>query len=121
MTASTGTVGRELGRGLPITEVDFQQQIIDLARLCGWFVHAERPARTQDGWRTAIQGDAGFPDLVMIRGKRVLFVELKSATGRLSQAQRRWLVALRSSGADVCVWRSVDWPEAEAMLRRPVT
>jgi len=51
----------------------------------------------------------------------VLFVELKSATGRLSQAQRRWLVALRSSGADVCVWRSVDWPEAEAMLRRPVT
>jgi len=120
MTAP-GSAGPVLGRGLPISEAAFQQQVVDLARLCGWFVHAERPARTNDGWRTPIQGDAGFPDLVLTRGKRVLFVELKSATGRLSQAQRRWLIALRSSGADVHVWRPYDWPEAEQTLRRPAT
>ena len=99
-----------------ITEASFQKQVIDLAQLCGWLVHAERPARTKDGsWRTPIQGMAGWPDLVLVR-ERVLFVELKSARGTLSPEQEQWRAVLRTAGADARLWRPSDWPEIEATL-----
>ena len=100
------------------TEAAFQQQVIDLAQLSGWLVHAERPARMADGrWRTPIQGMAGFPDLVLVR-ERVLFVELKSERGKLSPEQEQWLAVLRTAGADARLWRPSDWPEIEATLMR---
>ena len=54
------------------TEADFQGQVVDLAKLHGWQVfHALPVQRASDGkHRTAFQGDAGFPDLVMARDAR---------------------------------------------------
>jgi hypothetical protein len=51
------------------TEDEFQTAIITAARLMKWtrIVHF-RPARTKHGWQTPLQGDNGFPDLLMIRG-----------------------------------------------------
>ena len=87
-----------------MSEADFQANVIDAAMKLGWQVHAERPARTAKGWRTAIQGDSGFPDLVLCRG-RVLFRELKSERGVLSEAQIEWHERLLAAGADWAVWR----------------
>lgn len=104
----------ELRRRIP--ESEFQATVVELARLRGWRLHHTRPARTQKGWRTPIQGDPGFPDLTMVRGDRVLFVELKSERGRVSPHQEAWLEALRAAGAEVAVWRPRDWPKIVSAL-----
>ena len=101
-----------------LTEAEFQEQVIDLARLLGWRVAHFRAARTLRGWQTPVAGDGkGFVDLVLARD-RVMFVELKSDTGWLSEHQREWMIALRAAGAEVHVWKPALWPEVEATLRR---
>lgn len=69
-----------------------QEKVIQIARMNGFMVHHSRAVQQADGrWLTAIQGDAGFPDLVLAHTHRgVLFVELKSDTGRLSSGQTAW-------------------------------
>ena len=55
----------------------------------------------------------------MTRGGRVLFVELKTESGRVSEEQRGWLEALASCpGLECHVWRPSDWDEIERTLRR---
>jgi hypothetical protein len=102
----------------PVCEADWQATVIDAAQALGWRVAHFRPARTERGWRTAVSADGvGFPDLVMVRGSRTLFVELKSSTGRLSILQRQWLDALERAGQESYCWRPEDWPTVEATLR----
>src|SRR5690606_27676425 len=97
----------------------------------GWKVHHTRPARTDKGWRTPIQGDAGYPDLTMARRGRMVIAELKSETGELTREQAAWLehlprVAQEDDSADrdlhahaieVYVWRPSDWPHILEVLR----
>lgn len=46
-----------------ISEADFQQCILDLAKLKGWMCHHSRPSRTSSGsWATALTGHPGLPD-----------------------------------------------------------
>ncbi|MCI0635547.1 MAG: VRR-NUC domain-containing protein, partial [Actinobacteria bacterium] len=100
-----------------LTEAEFQEQVIGLARLLGWRVAHFRAAGTGHGWRTPVSADGeGFVDLVLARD-RVMFVELKSDTGTLRPAQREWLIALRAAGAEVHVWKPALWAEVEATLR----
>ncbi len=98
-------------------EADLQKMIIDLAHVRGWLVHAERPAWTAKGYRTAIQGDAGFPDLVMVREKRTVYAELKSEQGRLSEEQAAWIAALQQAKNEVFVWHPSDWDEIVSILQ----
>lgn len=101
----------------PITEAAFIRQVIAFARLHGWLTAHFRPARTARGWRTAVQGDGkGFVDLVMVRGHRVVFAELKAAGGRFTPEQLAWLAALEAAGAEVYQWRPASWPEIERVL-----
>lgn len=101
-------------------ESELQRLVVELALLCGWLVSHTRPARTLQGWRTPVQGSAGFPDLVLVRGgsrPRLVFAELKSARGQVGPEQEAWLSQLRQAGAEVYVWRPADWPAIEALLR----
>ena len=85
------------------------QWVIDLADLLGWLVY-----HTHDSRRSA----AGFPDLVFVRGERLIVAELKTERGRVSNAQSAWLAALDAiSGIETYVWRPNDWPVIETMLR----
>ena len=94
-------------------ERDYQNTILDAARMCGWRTAHFRPARTKHGWTTAVAGDgAGFPDLVLARSGVVVFRELKTDSGRLTEAQRHWLDVLPDAG----VWRPNDWGEVEAII-----
>ena len=97
-----------------ITEKAFQAQVVELARYCGWKVYHTFDSR---------KSDPGFKDLVMVRGKRLIFSELKSEKGRETPAQVEWsdaleLVAIRNEWVENHLWRPSDWPEIERVLRR---
>lgn len=109
---------------LKATEAEFQNLVVDLARHHRWRIVHFRPARTEKGWRTPIQGDAGFVDLVMARDGHVIFAELKAQTGRLTGDQKEWGFALTSYGEPGCdpshhyfVWRPSDLDEIKEVLR----
>jgi hypothetical protein len=99
------------------SEYGFMGWVIDYAHYRHWTVAHFRPARTGDGWATAVQADgAGFPDLVLVRD-RVVFAELKA--GRrpiLSPAQDRWLDALTTADAETYVWVPADRPDITRIL-----
>ena len=104
-----------------MTERELQDAIIETAKLLGWRIMHTRPARTQIGWRTPIEGHAGFPDLVLLRPPRLIFAELKSKKGRLTQDQALWLNGFRASGPaiETYEWKPKHWEsgEIEEVLR----
>ncbi len=106
-------MAEQIGLPASISERDFQNRVVELARLRRWLVY-----HTHDSRRS----DPGFPDLVMVRGGVLVFAELKSVRGRTTADQREWLAELRSVQATtgmpgsyevvkVHVWRPADWPE----------
>lgn len=84
-----------------MTEAVLQTRVIAHARATGWLAY-----HTHDSRRS----QPGFPDLVLVseRRGRVLFRELKTERGRLSEPQREWLRALAAAGQDAAVWRPTD-------------
>ena len=95
-----------------VTEAAFLRQVVDLAHYTGWLVHHCRPAVLPSGkWATHISGDAGFVDLVLAKEGRVIFVELKSEKGKVTDAQQAWRWALGAGrpGCNAFVWRPSDW------------
>lgn len=114
-----------------ISEADFQVQVTELAERLGWtWVHfptVTTRRRNPDGserfvHQTPYQGPLGpgWPDLVLVR-ERVVYAELKSATGRVSAAQVLVLGQLREAGCEAYVWTPDDFPEAHAVLARRLT
>lgn len=91
-----------------VTEKAFRQQVRDLARLFGWKDHFT--------W-VSIHSTAGFPDLVLCRGRRLIHTELKTEAGKLTEAQRGWLYALASVPGEVYVWRPSCWNQIQEVLR----
>ena len=104
-----------------MSEAELQKAVIELAQRLGYRVAHFRPALTQTGrWVTAVQGDgAGFVDLVLARKGVVLFIELKSKKGRVSDAQEAWLSELPRGFT--FVFRPGDWLDGtiETVLREP--
>lgn len=92
-------------------------QCIEYALLKHLQVMHQRPCRTADGWRTAIQGHKGFPDLVIAGPGGLIIAELKSTTGRFTLEQGTWMNIL--AGAHIAMgqpdrliieeWRPGDW------------
>ena len=100
----------------------FQSQVILLARLHGWLVMHTRAVEIRPGvWKTPLQGHAGFPDLVLAHKTRgVIFAELKSDMGRLSDKQELWLQTLNDAGMEHHVWRPKDIDYiSKRLARRP--
>lgn len=106
-----------------MTEQELLDAVIDLAGALGWRRYHQRPGRTPGGsWTRTTAGDSGFPDLVLVRERflgPVLFVELKSGKGKLSEQQERWRDALLANGSRWLLWRPEHWlsGEIEAVLR----
>ena len=63
----------------------------------------------------------GTPDLLIVADGKAHFLELKSAGGRTTDAQRQCHEALRAAGAEVAVAHGMDealaWLEAWNLLR----
>lgn len=100
-------------------ETQFQDAVIQAAQAAGWLVMHTRPAMDSRGhWSTPLQGNPGFPDLVLARAGVVLIRELKTTTGELFPAQQRWGAELGDLWG---VWTPNDWDtiRAEIAGRRP--
>jgi hypothetical protein len=108
------------GRLTPAEKVDratsgaeLQRLVTELAHIYGWqWVHF-RPAQTQRGWRTPVEGPLGkgWPDLFLAhpRKRRLLAVEIKREHGDpLTADQAAVLHALAASGLETVVWRPSD-------------
>lgn len=93
-----------------MNEKEFQKIVIDLAHMYGWKVAHFRTSQIKTGvYATAVDADgAGFPDLVMVRGERLIFAELKVGKNKLSQKQIEWCDALLTAGARWCLWHERD-------------
>ena len=60
-------------------------------------------------------GTLGVPDRIIITAKgRIIFVELKTETGRLAKIQRYTIGEMQKRGADVRVVKGID--EVKALL-----
>lgn len=97
------------GPALTITEKAFQSLVEQAARAAGWMVYHTYNSR---------RSEPGFPDLTMVhpRDGRLVFAELKTMKGELSEAQKAWTSALEWAGQEVYVWKPGNWSEIEAVL-----
>ena len=93
-----------------ITEKDLREQVRDLCKLFGWMMYFS--------W-TSIHSPRGFPDLVLVHPSknRVIFAELKSEKGKLTEEQVEWLDALGDCGQEVYVWRPGQIESIARLLR----
>ena len=84
---------------LPVRESDIQATIRDYLRLTGWFV-----VRHQQG----LGSHKGLSDLQAVKGGRVLWIEVKTPRGRLSQHQKRFREEILAAGGEYVVARSLE-------------
>lgn len=86
------------------------QQVVTLARICGWATYHTRDSR---------RSDEGFPDLVLVHPTRrvVVVAELKVGKNQPTGAQRAWLQMLAAAGVEAYRWWPTDWSEIEQVLR----
>ena len=99
-----------------MSEQMLQDAVIDLAHAFNWRVAHFRPALTAKGWRTPVSADgAGWPDLILCKGKRIIAAELKSARGKFTVAQVDWFQALAEAGVATIEWRPADWHSGEIL------
>jgi len=96
-----------------VTEAELQQLLTDAAELNGWLVFHDNDSR---------RNVPGFPDLVLVHGQfgRVLFLELKSETGRVRPAQHVWMDALsRTHTVSSAIIRPQHVDQVIAYLQNP--
>jgi hypothetical protein len=108
---------------LRVTEQSFERQVIAYAEIMGWRIFKDRATNMPRACkackapiRTA-RNVAGLPDLILVRRPRVVWAELKSERGTLSDEQRDWLAALRDCEQETYVWKPSDWELIERVLR----
>jgi hypothetical protein len=93
-----------------VTEKELQANVEEMARYLGWKVYHTRNSRGSA---------AGFPDLIMLRGRWMMAWELKTAKGAATPDQQAWLDAFSLAGALALVMRPDDWHSGriEGLLR----
>jgi Holliday junction resolvase len=80
-------------------ETAIKQQIRDYLRVTGWFVFP------------VLQGVGayrGIPDMIATKAGQTVFLEVKTAKGKLSEHQEKFRVDLTLAGGRYVVARSVD-------------
>ena len=91
-----------------MNERELQSAVKTLAKLNGWLTYHNPDSR---------HSDPGFPDLVLVKPPNVLFVELKSYSGRIRPEQVVWAEGLeRSEKVHYRMWKPEHFDEAVEVL-----
>lgn len=103
-----------------VTEAAWQTTVQQLASLAGWkhFHAPDNMPRTSRRGTVYVQNvRAGYPDLTLVKGDRLIFAELKRETGKPSPEQVDWLAALAAvPGVETYLWRPSDRDQVMAVL-----
>ena len=107
---------------LSLSEADFQKMVVDMAHRLGWKTFAVRRSAAvsaETGKVVSYVTSEGWPDLVLVKGDKIIFWELKSDTGLLEPKQHEWLTALEAVETvhQVGCVRPRDWAEVKATLQ----
>ena len=90
-------------------EKDFQAMVAAAAGHLNWLVFHDFDSR---------RSQPGYPDLCLVRGGRLVFLELKTERGRAGPEQQVWLDALSQvPGVVAMVARPSQWDEVLEVLR----
>ena len=89
------------------SERNLQNRILEAAKALGWLTY-----HTHDSRRSA----PGYPDLTLVRSRRLIFAELKSVKGKVTAEQQEWLDRLSATGAECYTWRPADLQTALTIL-----
>lgn len=105
-----------------LSERHFLLWVLELAQTFGWRCHHSPDSpdarKVPRGRRGEYLVDPGCPDIIAVRPPQVLFIEVKSARGRLRAGQQGWLAELlKCPGIKVHVWRPGDELKAQEVLR----
>lgn len=103
-----------------LTEKQLQNAVLEMAKRLGWrtahFGNTVKIVKRGAGYKTIPdKAAAGFPDLVMVRPPRIIFVELKDHSGQLSDLQTEWIQDLMRCAkegveeVEAYIWRPNDW------------
>lgn len=101
----------------PITlaERDIQRAIVDYLRLTGWLVWefakpGARPKCPQCGaWVGSVRtAPKGTPDILALKDGRYLWLEVKTPTGKLTEAQAQMALEIEAHGGVGHVVRSLE-------------
>lgn len=110
-----------------MTEQQLANEILGWAKTFGWLAFHVRNSGM--GGMTQVQGDKGFPDLILARQHhlpRIIAAELKvgkagTQKGDPRPEQTQWLEALKLGSVgtiETYVWRPYDLPNIINILRR---
>ena len=92
-----------------LSERAFQAQVIAAAEAMGYMCY-----HTHDSRRS----QPGFPDLIMVRGYRMVALELKVGRRRPTPEQLGWLAALREVWQVDALWaKPDDWDSLMELLK----
>lgn len=94
--------------GQVIKEATFQTKVLDLCRF-----YRLKTYHTYDSRRST----PGFPDLVIVGPRGIVYAELKGTTGKATLAQLDWIEALNNAGGKAYLWYPGDWPEIQDVLK----
>ena len=96
-----------------ITEREWQKTVTTLMTAYGWQWWHGADNRPVNGRIQHVR--PGLPDLIAVRGTRVLFAELKRETGKPTPEQVQALAAL-GGAAEAYLWRPRDISEVRRVL-----
>ena len=107
-----------------MTETEFANELLKWAKVWGWRRFHVR--NSGYGGKSYVQGDKGFPDLVLVRPPRLIFAELKIEKKKVAPEQQEWLDALDECevepygmpgpSCETYVWRPDDWDRIVQVL-----
>ena len=107
--APLGELVPATNRNRVLSEKDFMDSVVAVAKGRGWLVY-----HTHDSRRS----EPGFPDLVMLRGKRMIVAELKVGKNTLTLEQEEWMKAFEAAGVSECnEWYPANWGEIMEVLK----
>ena len=92
---------------VPMTERELQDTVLEVLEWQGWKVFHDEDSR---------RNRAGFPDCCAVKGSRLMFIEFKSAKGKLRTQQRQWLDELAQATYEVYLVRPKDLDEIVAII-----
>ena len=112
-TSPTFVTCRTCRRKLPLASQPEKQllaQVRSLAKTFGFMTYHTHNSR---------KSEPGYPDLTLLKPRRLIFAELKREVGVMTVEQKEWLARLNTvPGVEAYLWKPSDIDQIIAILQR---